>query len=186
MKAFLAWLASLFQWPEIEPVGKDAHSSDKRPRMSADGITLLKHYEGCSLTAYKDIAGVWTIGYGDTGDVTPGLVITQADAEQRLRKRLLNEFEPGVLAALSRAPRQCEFDAMASLAYNIGVSAFKRSTLVKRYNAGDTAGAADQFLVWHYAGKQSIKGLRKRRAAERMVFLGGDVKTAINIGDNTA
>lgn len=181
MKAFLAWLASIFARPNASET-----TNNSRAIISDAGIELIKHYEGCSLTAYRDIVGVLTIGYGDTQNVTPGMVITQAEANERLRKRLSTEFEPGVLVALTIAPKRCEYDAMVSLAYNIGVSAFKRSTLVKKYNAGDTQGAADQFLAWHLAGGKSVKGLRKRRAAERMVFLGADVKSAINVGDNTA
>lgn len=176
-----AMFARIFCWPDVGP----KLDTQKRRMTSADGIALIKSYESLSLRAYLDPVGILTIGYGDTQNVTPGMTITEADAEARLRNRLSTEFEPGVLTALTRSPRQCEFDAMVSLAYNIGVSAFKRSTLLKKYNAGDIQGAADQFSVWHYAAKKSVKGLRKRRAAERAVFLGGDVKTAINIGDNT-
>lgn len=180
---FIQWLLSLFT-PKSEEKTEEIGVS--RPFLSDQGMALLKHYEGLSLTAYKDIVGKWTIGYGDTENVTAGMVINHDEAEKRLRRRLERDFVPGVLVALAKSPRQCEFDAMVCLAYNVGVSAFQRSTLLKRYNAGETQAAADQFLVWHYAGKKSIKGLRKRRAAERMLFLGADAGSAIAAGDNTA
>ncbi|MGB6105629.1 MAG: lysozyme [Pusillimonas sp.] len=181
---FIQWILSLFEWPDVEE--NLPTSGVKRPTMSANGLKLLKHYEGLSLTAYRDVAGVLTIGYGDTENVTSGMRITEAEAEQRLQTRLTRDFVPGVITALTQAPTQHQLDAMTSLAYNIGVAAFQRSTLLKRFNEGDISAAADQFLVWHYAAKKSIKGLRKRRAAERMLFLGGDAASAINIGDNTA
>lgn len=180
MRKLIEWLLSLFT-----PKSEEKTDGIGVSLVSPEGIKLLKYYEGLSLTAYKDIVGKWTIGYGDTENVTPGMVITEQEAEDRLRRRLERDFIPGVISSLDRSPRQCELDALVSLAYNIGVAAFKRSTLLKRYNAGDIQGAADQFSVWHYAAKKSIKGLRKRRAAERMRFLGADADSAINVGDNT-
>lgn len=139
------------------------------------------------MRAYRDIRGIWTIGYGDTGpDVVEGLEITQAQADERLKRRLAQEFEPAVLTAITRPERQCEFDAMVSLAYNIGVAAFAASTLVRVFNAGDTQGAADQFPRWDKAGQQSVLGLRRRRYAERSLFLGADAASAISIGDSHA
>ena len=153
---------------------------------SQDGILVLHYFESCRWTAYPDPAtggAPWTIGYGDTGpDVVPGLVITQQDADNRFAKRLAMEFEPGVLQALLRAPRQCEFDAMVCLAYNVGVRNFRGSSVVRRLNLGDTRGAADAFLMWDKAAGKSMKGLRRRRAAERALFLGADGLQAIEIG----
>jgi lysozyme len=146
---------------------------------------VIRHYEGCSLKAYQDIVGVWTIGYGDTENVNPGMVITQQEAEERLTRRLRREFEPGVRAVVNEPIQQGQFDAMVSLAYNIGVSAFANSTLVKLFNAGDVQLAADQFPRWDKAGGKSVKGLRRRRAAERALFLGANAAYAIAAGDKT-
>lgn len=129
--------------------------------------------------------GVWTIGYGDTENVQPGMVITQAEAEQRLRNRLARDFEPSVRQALNQAAAQYQFDAMVCLAYNIGATSFANSTLVRLFNAGDIQLAADQFPRWDKAGGQSVKGLRRRRAAERALYLGQSVDKAIAIGDKT-
>lgn len=129
--------------------------------------------------------GVWTIGYGDTDNVQPGMVITQAEAEQRLRNRLARDFEPSVRQALTQPAAQYQFDAMVCLAYNIGATAFANSTLVRLFNAGDIQLAADQFPRWDKAGGESVKGLRRRRAAERALYLGQSVDKAIAIGDKT-
>ncbi|EJO30250.1 lysozyme [Achromobacter marplatensis] len=153
--------------------------------MSESGLTVLKHYEGCELKAYQDSVGVWTIGYGDTENVLPGMTITRQEAEDRLERRLARDFEPGVRAAISAGMRQEQFDAMVCLAYNIGVGAFAGSTLVKLFNAGDIQLAADQFPRWDKAGGKSLKGLRKRRAAERALFLGANAAYAIAAGDKT-
>lgn len=178
MKAILAWLAGLFRWPEIEPEAP----APQRRMTSSDGVALIKHYESLSLRAYRDPVGILTIGYGDTQNVTPGMVITEADAEVRLRNRLSGEFEPGVITALARSPRQCEMDAMVSLAYNVGVAAFKKSTLVRKFNAGEPA--QDEFLRWDKAGGKSLKGLRRRRASERALFMGMTLDVALKIGAN--
>lgn len=152
-------------------------------KTSADGFFVLHGFEGCCLAAYPDPAtkgAPWSIGFGDTGpDVVPGLVITRQQADQRLANRLEREFEPGVLAALTRAPTQRQFDAMVCLAYNIGLRAFTGSTLVRKFNLGDTQGAADAFLSWVIAAGKVMLGLRRRRTAEKMLFLGKSAAAAI-------
>lgn len=155
-------------------------------KTSTNGVQVLHHFEGCELEAYPDPAtgaDPWTIGFGDTGpDVKPGLCITQDEADARFASRLAKEFEPGVMAWLTRTPDQGQFDGMVALAYNIGVGAFKMSTLVRKFNTGDFIGAADQFLRWDRASNQSMKGLRRRRAAERALFMGLTGDQAIAIG----
>lgn len=152
--------------------------------MSPDGLAILQYFESCRLEAYWDADGkVWTIGWGDTGpDVVKGLRITQAEADQRLQRRLAREFVPGVLKALTRPASQAQLDAMVDLAYNIGVSAFQGSTLVRLFNAGDQAGAAEQFPRWNKSGSKVLLGLRRRRAADRARFLGTTGAEAIKIG----
>lgn len=144
--------------------------------MRTNNIDAIKEHEGLRLVAYLDSVGVWTIGYGDTGpDVVKGLTITKEEAEKRLRKRLV-EFE-GYINTYVKVPlKQHQFDALVSLVYNIGPANFKTSTLLKKLNAEDYIGAADQFLVWNKGrvdGKLVvIKGLANRRAKERKQFLG--------------
>lgn len=154
-------------------------------KTSSNGVQVLHYFESCKLTAYPDPGtgnDPWTIGWGDTGpDVKPGLTITQDEADARFSKRLSGEFEPGVTKALQRPATQAEFDAMVCLAYNIGVSAFTNSTLMRLFNRGDYAGAAEQFLVWNRAGGKIMLGLRRRRAAERALFLGMNADQAIAV-----
>ena len=140
-----------------------AHVSEK-------GLRLIKNSEGLRLTAYQDAVGVWTIGYGHTGpDVVAGLTITLVRAEALLRGDL-QRFERGVESALSRPATQGQFDAMVSLAYNVGVGAFQGSTLRQKFNAGDTDGAAQQFAEFIHAGGAILKCLVRRRASEIIVF----------------
>lgn len=143
--------------------------------MRVSNVNAIKEHEGLRLKAYKDSVGVWTIGYGDTGpDVVEGLVTTKEQAENRLRKRLV-EFEGYVNKAVKVKLTQSQFDALVSLVYNIGPTNFSASTLLKKLNAGDYQGAADQFLVWNKGrvdGKLVvIKGLSNRRTAERQLFM---------------
>lgn len=155
-------------------------------KTSLDGVIRIKRFEGCKLTAYQDIIGVWTIGYGETGSyVVKGLTITKAEADAGLWRRLRDEFEPGVIAALKGSPvTQQQFDALVSLAWNIGVgreddprtprnerSGLKGSTLMQKHRAGDYVGAADEFLKWNHAGGQRVPALDRRRAAERLLYL---------------
>lgn len=155
-------------------------------KTSTCGVQVMHYFEQCRLKAYPDPAtggDPWTVGYGDTGpDVKPGLIITQDEADARFARRLVREFEPGVAAALTRMPSQGQFDGMVCLAYNIGVTNFKNSTLVRKFNAGDDEGAADQFLVWNKAAGKVMLGLRRRRAAERALFQGLNGDQAIAIG----
>lgn len=153
-------------------------------RTSEDGLAVLKHFEKCRLEAYPDPATgdePWTIGWGDCGaDVVPGLTITQGEADARLKRRLVTEFEPGVVRSLKRIPLRLQFDAFVCLAYNIGVDAFRGSTLVRRFNSR-ASGVEDEFLRWDKGGpkKTSMLGLRRRRAAERALYLGADARLAL-------
>lgn len=175
-------LALFFRSQKVEP--SPAPVEPKPVGISADGLAILRYFESCRLEAYWDADGkVWTIGWGDTGpDVVKGLRITQAEADQRLQRRLAHEFVPGVLNALTRPATQAQLDAMVDLAYNIGVEAFQDSTLVRLFNAGDQPGAAEQFLRWNKSGGKVLLGLRRRRAADRARFLDASGAESIKIG----
>ena len=181
---FITGLLALFFRPQ--KAGQATPESQKVPPtgMSADGLSILQYFESCRLDAYWDVDGkVWTIGWGDTGpDVVKGLRVTQAEADERLQRRLAREFVPGVLNALTRPASQAQLDAMVDLAYNIGVSAFQGSTLVRLFNAGDQVGAAEQFPRWNKSNGKVLLGLRRRRAADRARFLGASGASAIKIG----
>ena len=136
------------------------------------GLRLIKSFEGCKLTAYRDIVGVLTIGYGTTGDkVKVGMKISQLDADEMLMDRLEEEFEPGVESLVEKDLTENQFSALVSFAYNLGLGALGRSTLLKLVKAGDMDGAAEEFVKWSMAGGKQVAGLLRRREAEKALFL---------------
>lgn len=143
-------------------------------KTSPKGIALIKSAEGLRLKAYPDpgTGGLpWTIGYGSTSGVTRNMVITETQAEQMLAEDLVR-FER-IVERLVRVPvTQTQFDALVSFTYNVGEGNFTKSTLLRKLNAGDSAGAAEQFSRWVNASGKVLPGLVKRRAAERALFLG--------------
>ncbi|WP_313489196.1 lysozyme [Stutzerimonas nitrititolerans] len=136
---------------------------------SQRGIDLIKTFEGLRLAAYDDGVGVQTIGYGHTKGVKPGMTITADQAVQFLREDL-HGAERDVERYVTVHLCQHQFDALASLVFNIGGTAFRDSTLLRKLNAGDYAGAAVQFDRWVHGGGKILPGLVKRRAAERAMF----------------
>jgi GH24 family phage-related lysozyme (muramidase) len=146
-----------------------------------DGIKLIQSFEGCarkrpdgSYDAYPDPAtggDPWTIGWGSTGpDIKRGVVWTQQQCDDRFAAHV-GEFAKKVEAAVGgAATTQHQFDAMVSLAYNIGMGNFSASTLLRKHKAGDNAGAAAQFAVWNKANKKVMAGLTRRRAAEAALY----------------
>ena len=144
-------------------------------KTSDNGISLIKEFEGCRLTAYLDSVNIWTIGYGwthavDGKPVNRGMTINQATAD-RLLKTGLVQFENDILKLVKVKLNQNQFDALVSLSYNIGSRALSTSTLLKKLNAGDYRGAGDEFLRWDKAGGETLAGLTRRRAAEKQLFL---------------
>lgn len=147
----------------------------QKMKVSQYGTNLIKQFESLRLSAYDDGVGVWTIAYGTTKypnglKVKRGDKCTQQEAEQYLQHDLA-EFVEAVNDALTTTVNQNQFDAMVSLAYNIGITAFKGSTLVKKVNTGDKLAAANQFLLWNKAGGRVLQGLVNRRSKERALFL---------------
>ena len=147
--------------------------------VSPKGRQAIKEREGLRLKAYQDGAGVWTIGYGSTDGVQAGDVISEAEADRRFDEVDLPRHVDGVKLALVREPTQKQFDAMCSLAYNIGVGAFAKSTVCRTFNAGDMMAAASAFGLWCKIRDPKTKkkidspGLIKRRAMEKADFLDG-------------
>jgi lysozyme len=141
-------------------------------RTSQKGVSLIKSFEGLRLHSYQDSVGVWTIGYGATRGITAGMAITNEQAERMLMNDI-GRFEPEVERLVKVALDQRQWDALMSFTYNLGAANLGASTLLKLLNAGDYAGAAEQFPRWNKAGGQVLAGLTKRRTAERAMFLGG-------------
>ena len=136
---------------------------------SQNGIDLIKHFEGCELYAYKCPAGVWTIGYGHTKDVAPGMQITEDDAHNMLVEEL-NEYETYVNTLVSVPLNQNQFDALVSWVYNLGGGNLKASTILKVLNSGDYEGVPAQIMRWNKAGGKVLEGLTRRRQAEADLF----------------
>ena len=142
---------------------------------SDKGIALIKQFEGCKLTAYQDSVGVWTIGYGwtqpvDGKPIRAGMTIKQETAERLLKTGLVS-YEIDVSRLVKVSLTQGQFDALVSFTYNLGARSLSTSTLLRKLNAGDYAGAADEFLRWNKAGGKVLSGLNRRREAERALFL---------------
>ena len=142
-------------------------------KLSEHGKELIKSFEGFRLTAYKDGGGVWTIGWGHTGsDVTPGRSITQERADFLFDADII-EFEEGVNSLVKVPLTQNQFDALVSFAYNCGGDALENSTLLRLLNEGEYVRAAAQLPRWNKDNGVVVKGLVRRRAAERQLFEGG-------------
>lgn len=149
------------------------------PTLRQDAIDLIKRWEGLRLEAYQDATGVWTIGYGHTGasgyppSVGKGLRISELDAENILFKDL-KLLACRVDSEVDVFINDNQFGALVSFVFNIGTAALNRSTLLRKLNSGDYAGAAREFGRWNKArinGKlQAVRGLTMRRKAERELF----------------
>lgn len=141
-------------------------------KTSQAGIELVQSFESCELNAYVCPAGVVTIGWGHTGkNVAAGQCITQARADELLAEDL-GRFEREVERLVKVPLAQHQFDALVSFSFNVGAAALAGSTLLKKLNAGDYRGAADEFPKWNRGGGKVLAGLTRRRAAERQMFLG--------------
>lgn len=143
-------------------------------QVGKEGLELIKSFEGCRLEAYPDPGtkgAPWTIGWGHTGGVTPGMRITQQEADDLLAEDVGKAAE--VVARWVTVPlNQNQFDALTSFVYNCGAGNFQQSTLLRLLNEGNFGGAADQFPRWTHGGKgEVLPGLVRRRAAERSLFL---------------
>lgn len=159
--------------PKSTPMAEPSNGTQKgRKIMNAAGMNILKECEGLYLNAYKCPAGVWTIGYGCTEGVRPGMSITEPEAEALLRKELA-KFEEGVERVLGHIPlNENQFSALVSLTFNCGLGAVTEGTTIRRkLEARDYQGAADGFLLWNKGGGRVLPGLVKRREMERKLFL---------------
>lgn len=150
----------------------------KNMNVSDSGLALLMHHEASRLTAYQDVKGVWTIGYGHTGTVDGipihrGMQIT-AEKQAELFARDVNKFADTIRNNVNVPLTQNQFDALTSFAFNVGAGAFKNSTLLKKLNDKDYQGAANEFLRWNKSGGKYYQGLMNRREKERQQFLTPD------------
>lgn len=159
-------------------------------RMSTAGLDLLTEFEGLRLKAYIDPVGIWTIGYGHTSAageplVASGLVITKDEAEEIL-KRDMGQYEDGVRKYVKVNLTQGQFDALTDFAYNAGVGALQKSTLLKKVNAGKFDEVPAEFMKWTKGGGRELPGLVRRRRAEVKLWRGLDTEKPIPVDEARA
>lgn len=146
-------------------------------------LDLIKQWEGLRLTAYQDVAGVWTIGYGSTKGVTAGMRITEEQATERLRADLATA-EHAVWNAVDVDLNDNQFGALVSFVFNVGGGAFRSSTLLRKLNAGDYASVPAELAKWNKARVNGvlipITGLSNRRAAEAGLWVKGEYVSSAN------
>jgi lysozyme len=168
--------------PDNTSDSKPHRSNVSSMNISAEGVNAIKRFEGFREDAYQDTAGVWTIGYGTTEKalgyaVTPGMKMSKSEANTYLMEHLKSSYVPTVKRYITTEATQGEFDAMVSFVYNLGSGNFSESTLLKKFNAGDHEGAANEFVRWNKAKnaktgkKEALAGLTTRRLAEKETFL---------------
>lgn len=131
---------------------------------------LIRSSEGLRLKAYRDSGGVLTVGYGHTGpDVKPGMVVTMNQAEAFLQRDVAHAAD--VVNQHALPCTQGQFDAFVDFVFNLGEERFLRSTLLRKHQAGNYTGAAQEFARWVFGGGKVLPGLVKRRAAEAHLYL---------------
>ena len=139
-------------------------------KTSKDGLDFIQDVEGCKLFAYLDTGGVWTIGVGHTGpEVVKGLSCTLEQVTKWLAEDV-REAEDAINRLVKVPLTQNQFDALVSFVFNVGVNAFKGSTMLQKLNGKDYVGASNQFPRWNKDNGRVITGLTKRRLLEQSVF----------------
>jgi lysozyme len=155
------------------------------PELSPIGEGLIKHYEQCRLVAYPDPGtggAPWTCGWGTTGsDIYEGVVWSQHYADQRFVLHIAS-YERGVADLLKVPVTQGQYDALVSFAYNCGLGSLGSSTLLRKVNVRDYAGAGAEFPRWDKAAGVPMRGLKRRRHAEMAVWNGASLADAIAAG----
>ena len=142
-------------------------------KISQEGLSLIKKFEGCELEAYKCAAGVWTIGYGSTKGVKEGDTITQEEADELLLHEM-EEYEGYINDMVTVDLKQNQFDALVSWVFNLGSSNLSSSTLLNRLNNKVWDDVPAQIKRWNKAGGKVLQGLVRRREAAALLFEGKD------------
>jgi len=138
---------------------------------SGKGIALTERFEGCKLSAYRDLCGVLTIGYGHTHGVSPSMTCTQEQADAWLAEDIKTSSD-AVNRLVTVPITQGEHDALTDFVFNLGAHAFAESTMLDLLNEGNHIRAAGQFERWSHAGGVVVAGLLRRRLAEKSEFIG--------------
>jgi lysozyme len=148
-------------------------------RINAQGITLIKTYEGLHLTPYLCPAKIWTIGYGHTRTVRAGMKITAPEAEQLLDDDV-RLVERAVQRLVTVPLNDNQFAALVSFAFNIGIGHLEQSTLLRLLNRGWYEQVPAQLMRWNRAAGETLGGLSRRRAAEAQLWNTPEARTFDN------
>lgn len=145
-------------------------------KTNAEAVQLIKDFEGFVPKWYRDPVGVWTIGYGHTDSAgspkyatSKTMVLSEAEGTAILQ-RDLGQYEDAVARLVKVPLNENQHGALVSFTYNLGEGNLGQSTLLRKLNAGDYAGAAAEFPRWNKAGGKELAGLTRRRAAEQALF----------------
>lgn len=146
-------------------------------KMTPEGLALIRQFEGFRGQAYRCPAGIWTIGYGHTSQagppsVSPGMTMSEGRAREVLVVDV-ERFAAGVRANLTRPVSDARFSALVSFAFNVGLGAFRSSSVLRAVNAGDLDAVPRRLQLWVKGGGRVLPGLVRRRAAEAAMFVGG-------------
>ena len=144
-------------------------------QMTEEGLALIRRFEGFRANAYRCPAGVWTIGYGHTAQagppaVRPGMVLGEDEAN-RILAADVQRFADGVASLLAHEVSAAQFSALVSFAYNVGLTAFGASSVLKAVNDGRLGDVPARLKLWVKAGGRVLPGLERRRAAEAEMFM---------------
>lgn len=140
--------------------------------ISDEGLSKIKQYEGKRLKAYKDVGGVWTIGYGNIRHAKPNMEISDQQADAFLREDIAT-FEQAVERLVKVPLNDNQFAALVSFSFNVGAGALEKSTLLKKLNAGDYECVPNELLKWNKVQGKAITGLTNRRNAEGGLWVKG-------------
>jgi lysozyme len=138
-------------------------------KISQEGLSLIKRFEGCRLKSYKCSANVLTIGYGHTSGVKETDTITQDEADKLLQEDV-EQFEKYVDDNVTVKLGQSQFDSLVAWTFNLGVGNLRESTMLKKLNNEDYKSVPSEMKRWNKAGGKTLDGLIRRREAESLLF----------------
>jgi lysozyme len=142
--------------------------------MTPRGLAMLKKAEGCKLTAYQDVGGVWTVGYGHTGiDIKAGVIVSQSQADRLLLEDVA-KAEQGVNNLVTVPLSAGQMDCLIAFVFNTGQGAFKASTLLRELNAGHYESVPAELRKWVHINGRESPGLVARRESEIKLWLALD------------
>jgi lysozyme len=167
----MSWYSSLFATKSAAQTVKQA-SKAAAPYLGA-AVVFVGGFEGLRLTAYKDPVGIPTACWGETLGVKMGQTYTRAECDAKFMARLQEFNQKAVVACTPGDMPDERRVAFVSLSYNIGVGAYCKSTLAKRWKTGDVRGSCSEILKWDKAGRLRLAGLTRRRQAEHALCIKG-------------